>query len=148
MVARAQIDGGEIFRHRAVFCRSSGAIRIEHELRLDRLAHRAIALHSADDLHPLVDVVRRAYDAFEGVAAHAIEQHRLLLFSTGDAHHPFGIAELAGEVAGFIEFQIDFGGLLRDNIPGCRPPELLTRRAERGSVTTWAEPAFGKRQGA
>jgi hypothetical protein len=34
------------------------------------------------------------------VAADAIEQPRLLLFGAGDAHHPLGVGELAGEIPG------------------------------------------------
>ena len=80
VIGRAEIDGGEILGHLAVLLGRAGARAVEHRLRLDRLADRAVAHHAGDDVRPFVGVMRRAHDAFQGVAARAVEQRRLLLF--------------------------------------------------------------------
>ena len=143
-VDRAQIDGGEVLGHLAVLLRRAGARVVEHRLRLDRLAHRAIAHHAGDDLHPLVDVMGRLRDAFEGVAAGAVEQHCLLLFGAGDAHHPFGIGELVGEIFGLVQLEIDIGGLLADDVGRGRRGEVVADGADGERVVAGLEAVFRK----
>ena len=58
---------------------------------------------------PLVGIVRRPHDAFQRVTADAIEQPRLLLFGAGNAHHPLGVGELAGQIFGLVELDVSRG---------------------------------------
>ena len=50
--------------------------------------------------------MRRAHDALQRVAADAIEQLRLLILGAGDAHHPLGVGELAGEIPGLLQLDV------------------------------------------
>ena len=130
VVDRAQIDGGEILGHLAVLLGRARARLVQHGLRLDRLAHRAVAHHAGDHLRPLVGVVGRAHDALERVAARAVEQHRLLVFGARDAHHPFGVGELAGEVLGLVELDVGGGRLLGDDVGGGRRADVVADGAD------------------
>src|SRR5437016_14275220 len=105
-VDRAQVDGREIVGELPILLGRSRASPVQHGLGLDRLAYGAVAQHAADHLRPLVGIVRRAHDALQRVAADAIEQPRLLLFGTGDAHHPLGVGELAGEILRLLQLDV------------------------------------------
>src|SRR5262245_31063041 len=75
----AVLEAGAVF---SVFAESRGtalARRIEHALRLDRLAHRPITIHAHDDLAPFIRIVGRAHDALERMATDAIEQEGFLI---------------------------------------------------------------------
>src|SRR5436190_1740443 len=144
MVDRAQIDGREIVGELAVLLRRARAGRIQHGLRLDGLAHGAIAAHAGDDLRPLVGIVRRTHDAFQRVAAGAIEQRRLLLFRPGDAHHPLGIGELAGEVFGFLELDVGGCRLFRLHARLGRRADVVTDGTDADDVFARFEAVFGK----
>src|SRR5207247_8602431 len=83
-----------------------GPVRVQHALRLDRLAYGAVAPHAADHVRPFVGIVRRARDALQRVAAYAVEQLRLLVLGAGETHHPLGVAELAGEVLRLLQLDV------------------------------------------
>ena len=144
MVDRAQIDGREIVGDLAVLLRRARAGPIQHGLRLDGLAHRAIAHHPADDPCPLVGIVRRAHDSFQRVTAGAIEQRRLLLFRAGDAHHPLGVGELAGEIFGLLELDGGRGGLLRLHGRLDRRVDVVADRADADRVFARLQSVFGE----
>ncbi len=75
----AEVDAGEVFGLFAELLRGARALRIEHALRLDRLAHRPITIHAHDDLGPFIRIVGRAHDAFERMATDAAEQEGFLI---------------------------------------------------------------------
>ncbi len=144
MVDRAQIDGREIVGHLAVLLRCARAGPVQHGLRLDRLAHGAITHHAGNDLRPLIGIVRRAHDALYRVTADAIEQHRLLLFGAGNAHHPLGVGELAGQISGLPELDVGRGSGLGFHHRLGRGADIVADRTDADGVVTGVEAVIRK----
>ncbi len=144
LVAFAQIDAGEVFGLLAERLRVAHPRRVEHALRLDRLAHRRIAAHAGEHVRPLIRVVTRADDPLERVAARAIEQERLLLLAAGQAHHPFGIAHLRGEVLGLAQLEVHRGGPLGGDIGSRRADEVVADGADLERVFACAQSIGGE----
>src|SRR5580704_9073122 len=141
-VGRAQVYGGEILGHLAVLLGRAGARAVQHRLRLDRLAHRAIAHHAADHDRPLIGVMGRAHDALERVAADAVEQRRLLLLRAGHAHHPFGVGELVGEIVRLLELDVGVGRLLGHHVGPGRRVDVVADRADGELVLARLQPVL------
>src|SRR5262249_26458327 len=74
----AQVDAGEVFSLFAELLGAARARRIEHALRLDRLAHRPITTHAHDDLGPFIRIVGRSHDSLGRMATDAAEQEVFL----------------------------------------------------------------------
>ena len=144
VVARAQIDGRQIVGHLAVLLGLALAVRIQHALRLDRLAHGAIAHHADDHVRPLVGIMGRAHDALQRVTALAIEQRRLLVVGAGDAHHPLGVGELAGEILGLLELDVGRGGLLGLHLRLGRGADVVADRADAQRIFARVEAVLRK----
>src|SRR5207244_3855435 len=64
------------------------------------------------------------------VAADAIEQPRLLLFGARDAHHPFGVGELAGEIPRLLQLYVGRRRVLIRHPRGGRRGDVVADRAD------------------
>src|SRR5262249_20791360 len=134
-----EVDAGEVFSLFAELLGATRARRIEHALRLDRLAHGPITIHAHDDLGPFIRIVGRAHDALERVAAYTSEQEGFLIFRAGQAHHPFGVAHVRGQVPRLAQFEADRGGLLVGAVRRCRPDEVVADGADLERVLSGAQ---------
>ncbi len=143
--ALAQIDGGEIVGDLAVLLGLAGPARIHARHRLDGLALERIVAHAPDGLRPLLGVVRGAHDPLIGVAAVAIQQHRLLLVGAGNAEQPLRIGELDGEVPGLLELEVGGRRGLGRDVGLVRTVEQIADRADLDRVLPRLQPAGGER---
>ena len=118
LVALAQVDVGEPFRDRLhVAAAVADALEVAVEfLRPLRRAAGIIAGHAVDDRLETVGVVLRAHDAFQRVAADAIEQVLLVLLLARHADDPFGIGQLGGEVFGLGQLEVGLGLLAGSDV--------------------------------
>ena len=86
--------------------------------------------------------MRRAHDAFHGVAARAVEQERFLLVGAGDAHHPFGIGELAGKIFGRDELEIRDDRIFGDDLGRGGRRKIVADGADRERVVAGLQPVL------
>ncbi len=93
-----------------------------------------VGRHPVDDVDQALGVVGRLHDAFERVAADAVEQELLLLLGAGHAVQPLGIGEMRREAAQLGELEVGLGLLARGNLRSRRAGELDSRRRAGASV--------------
>ncbi len=118
LIALAQVDVGEPFRDRLhVAAAVADALEVAVEfLRPLRCAAGIITGHAVDDRLETVGVVLRAHNAFQRVAADAIEQVLLVLLLARHADDPFGIGQLGGEVFGLAQLEVGLGLLAGSDV--------------------------------
>ena len=139
-VVLAQVDAGEPFGGGLVGVADRAQRVADQPLRLARRAARIIAAHALEDLRELVGVVGRAHDALDGVAAVAVEQERFLLVGARHAHQPFGIGELARQVAGGLELEVGGGRLPGRHVGRLGAVEVVADRPRAERIVPGLEP--------
>ena len=78
------------------------------------------------------------------VAAHAVDHLQLLVFRAGDAHHPFGIGQLPGEVLRLLQLDVGAAGLAIGEFRGLGPIEIIANGADRDRIFAGGKAACGK----
>ena len=76
--------------------------------------HAALSVggHAPQHLHKFAGVMLRSHDSLQRVATGAVQKHLLLFHCPGHADQPLPVGELAREVSGLVQLQIELRRLL------------------------------------
>jgi hypothetical protein len=141
----AQIDRGQKLGAVLLGPVAGIAALLEQALRLAQLRPRRHALigvgaHALLDLDEFIGVVGRPHDAFDGVAAHAIEHAVLLLGRAGHALEPLRGGELGRQVAGLLQLEIGGCRLVGGDLGGALAIEVIARGADLDRIFAGLQP--------
>src|SRR5690348_3000545 len=73
------------------------------------------------------------------MATDATEQESFLILRAWQAHHPFGVAHLRGQVPRLAQFEVDGGGLLVGDVRRGRDDEIVADGADLERILSGAQ---------